>query len=149
MAAAVDHQRNADSAAERSDAARRQAARRQNPIVMGRKVERLEAEERSLNRILTTASGEYADRMRDRLAVVEADLQFLRQAIQDTGVRQYTKADFKKGDFARIRGRWRVVAKANAKTIALETGYSWTDNYPYHEVTGQRDADEAPHAHAA
>ena len=150
MAAAVDHHRNAESAAERSEAAQRQAARRENPVVMGRKVERLEAEERSLKRILATATSDYADRMRERLAVVEEELRFLRQAIQDSGVRQYTQADFQKGDLARIRGRWHVVAKANAKTIAVETGYSWTDKYPYHEVTEQRSAaDAARHADAA
>jgi hypothetical protein len=149
MAAAVDHHRNADSAAERSEAAQRQAARREHPVVMGRKMERLEAEERSLKRILATATSDYADRMRERLAVVEEELRFLRQAIQDSGVRQYTHADFKPGDLARIRGRWHVVAKANAKTIAVETGYSWTDKYPYHEVTEQRNAaDAARHADA-
>jgi hypothetical protein len=88
--------------------------------------------------------------LRQQLADVEEDLAFLRQAIEDSGVRQYTQADFQKGDLACIRGRWHVVAKANAKTIAVETGYSWTDKYPYHEVTEQRSAaDAARHADAA
>jgi hypothetical protein len=142
MAAAAEHHGNATSAEERSTAARRQVRRRESPVVMGRKVERLEAEERSLQRTLTTATGEHADRTSERLGFVQADLTFLRKAIEDSGVRQYTKADFKKGDLAQVRGQWRIVKKANAKTLALETGYSWTDNEPYHEVTDRRDATE-------
>lgn len=146
MAAAGEHHANAASAQERSEAARRQVQRRESPVVMGRKVERLEAEERSLQRTLTRATGEYAERTRERLSFVQADLVFLRDAIEKTGVRKYTNDDFKKGDLALIRGRWHIVRKANAKTLACESGYSWTDNYPYHEVTGQRPAPAAADA---
>jgi hypothetical protein len=140
MAAASEHHGNAERAERRSDAARHQAERRENPVVLGRKVKRLEADERSLQRTLETASGEYAERTREKLGFVQADIEFCHRAIAETGVRQYTKADFKKGDLARVRGRWCLVRKANTKTLALESGYSWTDNYPYHEVTGQRPA---------
>jgi hypothetical protein len=142
MGVANEHHQNAQSAAERADAARRQAARRESPVVMGRKVERLETEERDLNRKLATATGDYADRLKGRLQVVQSDLTFLRKAIKETGVRVFTKADFKPGDHALIRGTWRRVKKANAKTLAVETAYSWTDNYPYHEVTDRREAPE-------
>jgi hypothetical protein len=140
--AANGHHQNAQSAADRADAARRQAARRENPVVMGRKVQRLEAEERSLKRKLATATGDYADRLKGQLEVVEADLAFLRKAIEETGTRVFTKADFKPGDHALIRGQWRLVKKANAKTLAVATGYSWNDNCPYHEITDRRDAPE-------
>lgn len=139
IAAAVDHHRNADRAAERSEAAQRQAQRRENPVVMGRKVERLEAEERQLQRILQTATGSYGARMTDKLSVIQADLAFLRKTIQESGVRIYTRADFKKGDLARIRGRWVEVVRVNSKTLAVK-GHSFTLKYPYHEVTGQQDA---------
>jgi hypothetical protein len=143
MAAASEHHQNAQSAAERADAARTQAKRRESPVVMGRKVERLETEERDLKRKLASATGDYADRLKGRLQVVEADLTFLRKAIEETGVRVFTKADFKPGDHALIRRSWQIVVKANAKTLAVKTAYSWTDNYPYHEVTDRRDAPES------
>jgi hypothetical protein len=146
MAVAGEHHANATSAQERSDAARRQVKRRESPVVMGRKLQRLEADERSLKRTLETASGEYADRTRERLGFVQADLVFLRDAIEKTGVRKYTKDDFKKGDLALIRGRWEIVRKANPKTLACESGYSWSDNYPYLEVTGRRPAPGAADA---
>jgi Domain of unknown function (DUF3560) len=142
MRQSIEHGAKADRASERSDAALRQAARRENPVVMGRRVERLEARQRELTRWLQGA-GE-APLMRGELADVEQEIAFLRQSIEESGVQQFTKADFQKGDLARIRGRWGIVAKANAKTLAIETGYSWTDKYPYHEVTGRQRPGENP-----
>jgi uncharacterized protein DUF3560 len=139
-AAAREHHANAARAADRSDGALREATRRETPVVMGRKVERLEAEERSLKRILQTATGTYADRMRKRHQEVQAEIDFLKEAIGQSGARQYTAADFQVGDLARVRGRWSEVARVNRKTLAFKTAYSWTDNYPYHEVTGRRAA---------
>lgn len=136
MRQSIEHGAKADRASERSDAALRQADRRENPVVMGRRVERLEARQRELSRWLQGA-GE-APLMRGELADVEQEIAFLRRSIEESGVQQFTKADFHKGDLALIRGRWGIVAKANAKTIAIETGYSWTDKYPYHEVTGRQ-----------
>ena len=135
--------RLAERAEERSVAVARQAARRESPVVMGRKVERLEAEERSLKRILQTATGTYADRMRERHQEVQAEIAFLKDAIGQSGARQYTAAAFQVGDLARVRGRWREVARVNRKTLAFKTAYSWTDNYPYHEVTGRRAAGDS------
>lgn len=140
--AAREHQQNAASAQERSNAAARQARRRENPVVMGRKVQRLEADERQLERILRTATGDYAKRIATRRAEVQADIAFLKGKIEQTGVRQFTAEDFEVGDSALIRGRWRLVERVNAKSLSVATGYSWNDKYPYHEVTGRRAAGE-------
>jgi hypothetical protein len=148
-AASERSDRLAERAEKRSVAAGRQAARRESPIVMGRKVERLEAEERSLKRILQTATGTYADRMRERHQEVQAEIDFFKDAIRQSGARQYTAADFQVGDLARVRGKWREVARVNRKTLGLRTDYSWTDNYPYHEVTGRRAAGDTDHPTAA
>jgi len=109
---------------------------------MGRKVERLESEERQLTRILETATGDYAEQTHSRLTDVQADLKFLREKIEQSGARKYTPEDFKPGDLALVRGRWTKVKRVNRKTLAVETPYSWTDNHPYHEVTGRRAADQ-------
>jgi hypothetical protein len=143
MRHSIEHGAKADRASARSDAALRQADRRENPVVMGRRVERLEARQRQLSRWLEGAGD--APLMRGELADVEQEIAFLRRSIEESGVQQFTKADFQKGDLALIRGRWRIVAKANAKTLAIETDYSWTDKYPYHEVTGrQRPGEDTP-----
>jgi hypothetical protein len=146
--AGIEHHQNATHAEERSTAAASAARRRENPVVMGRKVERLEAEERELKRILRTATGEYAERMRARQSEVQADISFLKERIEQSGAHQYTADDFNVGDQALIRGRWRTVKRVNAKSLSVETPYSWTDKYPYHEVTDRRSAGEVEQDHS-
>ena len=34
----------------------------------------------------------------------------------------------------KIRGHWVKVARVNAKTVSVETPYSWTDRAPYAEI---------------
>lgn len=43
-------------------------------------------------------------------------------------------------DLVRIRGDWRRVVRANAKSVSVETGYDWTDRTPWHEVRDHRRA---------
>ncbi|MEA5456928.1 DUF3560 domain-containing protein [Sinomonas sp. JGH33] len=52
----------------------------------------------------------------------------------------HSRETIKPGDAVRIRGHWRRVVRANAKTVSVETGYSWTDKAPYHEITDHRSA---------
>jgi hypothetical protein len=133
MGASVAHSRKAERAAGRAAEVERQTQRRSNPVVMGRRAERLEAEQRALERRLNGA-GE-APRRRAELADIKAEITFLHQQMADSGVKQYTKADLQPGDLVQIRGSWREVAKTNTKTVAVKTGYSWTDKYPYYEIT--------------
>jgi hypothetical protein len=139
MRKAIEHSHNADRAAGRSDSVRAQAEARESPVVMGRKVARLQAEQRQLERGLAGATGEYAERLRGRRHVVEEDVAFLQEAIERSGARVYTRTDIQKGDLVQLRGRgWQLVVKVNPKTVAVKTPYSWTDKYPYHEITGHR-----------
>jgi hypothetical protein len=144
---AIEHGHNADRAAGRSGSVRAQAEARESPVVMGRKVARLQAEQHRLERCLAGATGEYAERLHARRRVVEEDVAFLQEAIERSGARVYTRADIKKGDLVQIRGRaWQLVVKVNPKTVAVKTPYSWTDKYPYHEITGHRRATEESEA---
>jgi hypothetical protein len=139
MRKAIEHGERASEAARRSDSVRAGAEARERPVVMGRKVARLQAEQRQLARLLQSATGEYAEQLRARQHVVDADLGFLREAIERSGVRVYTRADIQKGDLVQLGRRgWQLVVKANPKTVAVQTPYSWTDKYPYHEITGHR-----------
>jgi hypothetical protein len=147
MRKAIEHNRNADRAAGRSDSVRAQAEARQSPVVMGRKVARLQAEQRQLERRLAGATGEHVERLRARQHVLEEDVAFLQEAIERSGVRVYTRADIQKGDLVQLRGRgWQLVVKANPKTVAVKTPYSWTDKHPYHEITGHRRPANEPEA---
>jgi hypothetical protein len=57
MRKAIEHGENADRAARRSDSARAQAAARESPVVMGRKIARLEAQQRKIAKLLLSAKG--------------------------------------------------------------------------------------------
>ena len=138
MNKALEHLHNSEAAARRSDSVRSQAAGRESPVVIGRKIARLEAEQRKIPKLLKGGTGEYADRLRERLHVIEEDLAFLRAQIERSGARLYTRADIQPGDLVQLRGRWELVAKANPKTVAVKTRYSWTDTHPYHEITDHR-----------
>lgn len=139
MSASVAHSRQAERSAGRAAEAERQTRRRENPVVMGRRIERLEAEQRTLERRLKGASE--APIARGELEDIKREIAFLRQAVAESGVKQYTKADIQPGDYVQIRGQWREVAKANTKTVAVKTACSWTDKYPYYEITGHRRPD--------
>ena len=54
----------------------------------------------------------------------------------------FSKATVHKGDAVFIRGGWRRVVRANAKTVSCETGYSWTDSSPYAEIKALKTAAE-------
>jgi hypothetical protein len=143
--ASVAHYRNAERAAGRAAGVERQTRRRSNPVVMGRRAERLQAQQRALERTLIRGAGEQPRRA--ELEDVKAEIAFLHKQMADSTVKQYTKADLQAGDLVKIRGSWREVAKANPKTVAVKTGYSWTDKYPYHEITAhERPAVGTPRA---
>lgn len=136
MSASVAHTKKAERAAGRAAEVERRTKRRENPVVMGRRVERLEADQRALERRLNGA-GEAPGRRAD-LADVQKEIAFLQQRIADSGVKQYTRADLQPGDLIQVRGSWREVVRTNPKTVAVKTAYSWTDKYPYYEITAHK-----------
>ncbi|MFD6090598.1 hypothetical protein ACFWGN_00590 [Oerskovia sp. NPDC060338] len=44
----------------------------------------------------------------------------------------------------KIGDTWRRVVRANAKTVSVQTGYSWTDRAPWHSVTDHQPAADIP-----
>jgi hypothetical protein len=39
-----------------------------------------------------------------------------------------------KGDRVKVRGTWYPVVRVNAKSVSVQTPYSWTDTVPYAEL---------------
>ena len=129
----------------RVEGSRRQEARREQPDVVARRVARLEADLRRLDRRmagLTLYPTANSDLLRqqyegERAVLVEqiaGDTKVLEQAKADGLFGKYTKANVHKDDRVMIRGQWRQVVRANAKTVSVTTGYSWTDKYGYEEI---------------
>jgi hypothetical protein len=136
MRASIDRTARGNRADARSSSALGRARRREDPVRMGRRIERLEKDERTLERRLRGA-GE-APMTRGELADIKEEIAFLRQSIVDSGVKQYARGDLQPGDHVQIRGSWREVVKANPKTVSVKTAYTWPDKYPYYEVTDHR-----------
>lgn len=78
------------------------------------------------------------------LEQAEADRRFYAETrdrmIAEGELSNYSRATIKPGDRVRVRGRWSTVVRVNPKTVAVETGYSWTDKIPYGEIVGHEPA---------
>ncbi|MXM67039.1 DUF3560 domain-containing protein [Streptomyces sp. HUCO-GS316] len=123
----------------------RTEAMKERPDVVKRRVDRMEAELRGIDRRLERLSpGPSLVREQyegDRAVLVEriaSDKEFLQQATEAGLFGRWSKENVHKGDQLLLRGQWRTVVRANAKTVSVSTGYSWTDKYGYEEIRDQR-----------
>ena len=133
-----------------------------------RRIEKLEAEERQLLRLLeprqhesgNADTSEWDTELKRRLDETREQLEYWRdhvKAAEASGVKVWRKEDFAKGDFVRYGGRWYEVLRVNAKSVTVPTGFSgWSEpvvrandpKFPrtataaYHEVRGRLTADE-------
>jgi hypothetical protein len=137
--------RQAEAMPERIAASRAAEARTDRPDVIKRRVDRMEAEVRGINRRLAgLAPGPslVREQYEGDLAVLEerikGDQALLDQATAEGRFGQYSRDNVHRDDLVRIRGQWRQVARANAKTVSVTTGYSWTDKYGWEEVRDLR-----------
>ena len=158
--------READKAeywAGRSEAAASYQQRRENVGTTLRRIQKLEADERFWVNTLatghnssgwTTDTPERVAEINRRLAAVREQLEHWRThiaAAEQTGVKIWSKADFQKGDFARIGNHWYEVIRANAKTLTVPYVNNWSQvvlrrddrsflytwTRPYDEVAGR------------
>ncbi len=87
------------------------------------------------------ATGDYAARLEARGKAVADEVGYWRDRVaeaEEAGVKVWGPADFKPGDLVHYWNGWRKVVRVNAKTLSVETAYSWTDKVKYDEVRGQR-----------
>lgn len=154
----VEESRAADNDQRRADSLASATTRRQSVGSVGRRVARLEAELRKVERQLegytrviggykevhAAATGEWAERLQLQRTDLQAQLTYwirVRDELAATGP-TYSSKTIKRGDYVRISGVWRKVARVNRKSVTVETGYSWTDRAPYHNVTDHRPAED-------
>lgn len=141
-------------AAARASAAEHRAATYDNPVIVQRRLDRNEAQLRSLERKIqgtgkaihgedTAASGQHAERLKamhaDLAGTVARDRQVLEQH-RAAGTPVHDKSTVAAGDFVRIRGQLHMVEKANPKTVTIKS-HGLTLKYPYGEVTKHAKAD--------
>lgn len=146
MDASVEHQRRADDADRAARTAEAAIGARNNPVTVANRIERLGAQIRRGERELANAArhdvagSQYMQGLQDRLAHDRADLNHWRlvrdRQISDGIATNYDRDTVAAGDLVKIHGQWRQVVRANAKTVAVATGYSWTDKVPWYKVAG-------------
>jgi hypothetical protein len=157
--------------ADRAEAAERYQAGRESVPVTLRRIAKLEAEARQIQRRLDgtdkfmsyghPATGEWREQLLARARDIDDELEHWRKHIaarQADGAKVWEPADFAKGDFVQIGlGAWYEVIRVNKKTLTLpaiiagpgrtvlrasESGYPWTDTVPYDKVTARKTAAE-------
>lgn len=151
----ADASRKAEAAERGATSAARELAGLDDLVKIGRKIDRLAADERKMARALAAPDRSYADADAEmqarvdawreqtaaRLADVREELEHLRgkvAAAEEAGAKVYSRADIEVGDLVLIRHGWCKVAKANPKTVACEVGMPWPLKYEYYEVRGLR-----------
>lgn len=157
MRRSIDAHHDAEEAARRAEAATHTTAARYNPVTVANRIEKIAADIRRIERHTTadvydsehgyrTATDDeraaraarYAPRLtelRDQLAYWE---QTRTNQVANGHATNYGPDTIRKGDAVKIRGHWRKVARVNAKTVSVETGYSWTDRAPYAHIQDHR-----------
>nr|WP_281496971.1 DUF3560 domain-containing protein [Ornithinimicrobium sp. F0845] len=149
MDASVEHQRQANEARAAANSAQANQRHRRAPVTVANRIERLGADVRRLERTLAGMNAHgvpeengHRQSVEDRLAIDRADLEHWKQVRADQiasgEATDYSRDTVAVGDLVKIRGSWRTVARANAKTVSVETGYSWTDKAPWHAVQDHR-----------
>ncbi len=165
---AVVATRDAEEAERRADAATHTTAARYNPATVGNRIAKLEADLRAIDRKPTaprwysataTEPEQYraprpdeAERIRTAYAARRAELadqlaywqQIRADQIEAGQASDYSPQTVRPGDIVRTEfSGWRRVVRASAKSVTVETDYSWTDRIPWHKIKGHRAATAA------
>jgi hypothetical protein len=132
---------------------------RHNPLVVGRRIERLAAERRRIQRELDgytrnyrngdgslamteeypPATGQHRIQLDTQAAHLDKQLRYWRSVLdhaRETG--QWTPIDrdaIQPGDRIKCWAGWKTVVRVNKTTVSVETGYTWTNKIPLHEIT--------------
>lgn len=147
----------------KAHSAARRDSQKHDPGVIQRRIKRLEAEQRQINRLKGEAKDDgnrgHAAQLDARAGEVAEQLAQNRAELAESGAKQWGKADFAKGDYAYRGGTWWEIKRVNAKTVTVgsiigsthararlagkpvyrlsDNPYGWTDTVPYTEVTGR------------
>lgn len=123
----------------RSSAAAAHSGARHNPVTVGNRIAAMAAEVRKMER---TYGADVGGRRGEELQHLRAQLDHWRtvraEQLASGEAVDVGRHNVKPGDLIRIGHSWTRVVRANAASVTVETGYSWTDRYPWHQVTGHR-----------
>jgi hypothetical protein len=137
---------------------------RHSPPVVGRRIERLEADRRGVQRTLDgytcnsrngrgvivysdtfpPASGQYREQLDARAAQLDEEIRYWRTVLDHArAAGEWTPVDrnaIQPGDSIKYRQQWHTVVRVNPKTVSVKTGYSHTGKIPISEIVAHRPA---------
>ncbi|WP_062908275.1 DUF3560 domain-containing protein [Mycobacterium avium] len=153
---AIDATEDAQHASRRAEAAAATTAHRYNPVTVKNRIEKLQAEQRSDQRILDghrrvvarsatheyvdefgPATGTYRDQVIARMAQRSDEITYwegIYADLQAAGVASaHSRDTINKGDLIKYRGHWYPVVRVNPKTVSvhLHERASWTNTIGY------------------
>ncbi|GAB7048392.1 DUF3560 domain-containing protein [Catenuloplanes indicus] len=141
---ARDEDRTATHYADRADAVRAHNAHLDDPRVIMRRIERIDADLRRARRILDdpATTGAYRERVQrdgDRLAEDLAHQRAtLAQFAADGTFVAWGRDNLAKGDLVSVNGHgWYPVTRVNTKTVSLDND-GWPHKAPFDKITGRR-----------
>lgn len=130
--------------------ASRTTSARYNAVTVANRIAKFEAEIRKVEQSIAgtpgygPATGTSREYLEGQLAELTDQVTYWQgvraEQIETGNATGFSKDTVGKGDLVRVRGQWRRVVRANAKTVSVETGYSWTDTVPYAEIQQRTDA---------
>jgi len=136
MRRSIDEGKKADYHAGRAAAAESYQQHREDVPRTLRRIGKLEAEERGVQRRLAgtglamhgedkPATGRYREQLERRAENLARELAYWREHVaarEDEGVKVWSRADFAKGDYVRYSGRWYQVERVNPKSLSVPHG---------------------------
>lgn len=161
----IDEGERAERLAERAESAAKYTGRRNDPDRTLRRIEKLEADRRRVERSLSrcTPGSDYAVELARQLAELGDQIdhwQVVVRRAEAEGFKVWSRADFKRGDFVRYRGAWYEVLRVNPKSLTIPHIHigvgravvrkgdggrlsEWTWNAPYNDgISGRMSAEE-------
>jgi Domain of unknown function (DUF3560) len=160
--ASYDLRNQAAAAQARAETAEKHMRVRHDPVVVGRRIERLAAERRRIQReldgytrnfrngkgvIVSTqefppATGQYRLRLDTQAIYLDEQLRYWRSVLdQAREAGQWAPVDreaIRPGDRIRCWAGWRTVVRVNKTTVSVESGYTSPYKIPLHEITGHQ-----------
>jgi len=124
MHAWVEEHRKSEYWQDRAASAAKRAKRREQPGAIKRRIERLEAERRKMEKIGAARWTAHLD----------LRLTYERALYEESGGLPTDNLTIRPGDYVVTRGRMEKVVKVNRKTVSVSSGYSWLDKIRFDEI---------------
>lgn len=120
----IDDGEQAERLVERAETAAAYSERRNDPARTLRRIEKLQADRRRVERSLSrcTPGSDYATELRRQITELDDQLdhwQVVIRRAEAEGFKVWSRADFTRGDFVEYRGTWYEVLRVNAKSLTI------------------------------